>query len=194
MRFMVARKAKYPEYWAMYRCKLRYIKVKTSEGGGVLHVIFRKPAHYPRIIKNWLHKEWLKIWGSWNTSIDEVPIDDAYRMSSYVVGKYFVEQSVIRMSYGQQWVYSGFVKGFRKVVDVYASMRQSPKKDEEKHTPFKRAIEVWNKNIENGCLPKSNYQKRLRWKRLPEKTQGVLGNLKVKTIQCCIDSPKYVWE
>lgn len=185
---------KYPEYWAMHRCKLRYIKVKTSEGGGVLHVIFRKPFNYPPIPKNWLHKEWLKIWGSWNTSIDEVPINDAYRMSSYVVGRYFVDQPVIRMSYGHQWVYSGFVKGFRKVVEIYANMRQSPKKDKEKHTPFKRAIEVWNKNINNGCLPKSSYQKRLRWRRLSEKAHGVLGNLKVKTLQCCIDSPKYAWE
>jgi hypothetical protein len=185
---------KYPEYWAMYRCKLRYIKVKTSEGGGVLHVIFRKPSSYPPIPKSWLHSEWLKIWGSWNTSIDEVPIDDAYRMSSYVVGKYFIDQPVIRMSYGQQWVYSGFVKGFRKVVEIYANMRQSPKNDREKHTPFKRAIEVWNKNIDNGCLPKSSYQKRLRWRRLPEKTHGVIGNLETKTLQCCIDSPKYAWE
>ena len=185
---------KYPEYWAMYHCKLRYIKVKTSEGGGVLHVIFRKPFSYPPIPKNWLHKEWLKIWGSWNTSIDEVPINDAYRMSAYVVGKYFVDQPVIRMSYGQQWVYSGFVKGFRKVVDVYANMRQSPNIEPEKRSPFKRAIEVWNKNIENDCLPKSSYQKRFRWKRLPEKTQGLFCNRKIKSIQCCIDSPKWLFD
>jgi hypothetical protein len=183
---------KYPEYWAMYRSKLKYIKVKTSEGGGVIHIIFRKPHNFPPIPKNWLHKEWLKIWGSWNTSIVEVPINDAYRMSTYVVGKYFVDQPVIRMSYGQQWVYTGFVKGFRKVVEVYASMRQSPNIEPEEHSPFKRAIEVWNKNIENGCLPKSSYQKRFRWRRLPEKRQGVLGNLTVKTVDCCIDSPKYL--
>jgi hypothetical protein len=186
---------KYPEYWTMYRCKLRYIKVKTSEGGGVLHIIFRKPPHYPPIPKNWLHKKWLKIWGSWNTSIKEVNVTDAYCVSSYIVGKYFVDQPVVRLSYGHQWVYSGFVKGFRKVVDIYANMRQSPNIEPEKHSPFKRAIEVWNKNIENGCcLPKSSYQKRLRWKRFPEKTQGILGFLRIKTIQCCIDSPKYLRE
>ena len=90
----------------------------------------------PPIPKNWLHKEWLKIWGSWNTSINEVPINDAYRMSSYVVGKYFVDQPVIRMSYGQQWVYTGFVKGFRKVIEVYANMRQSPNTRPEKTFTF----------------------------------------------------------
>lgn len=115
-------------------------------------------------------------------------------MSSYVVVKYFVDQPVIRSSYGQQWVYNGFVKGFHKVIDVYANMHQSPKKDKEKHTPFKRAIEVWNQNIEKSCMPKSSYQRRLRWRKIPEKTQGVLGNSKVKTIQCCIDPPKYNWE
>lgn len=81
---------------------------------------------YPPIPKNWLDTQWLKIWGSWNTSIDKVPINDACHMSSYVVGRYFVGQPVIRMSYGQQWVYSGFVKGFRKVVEVYVNMHQSP--------------------------------------------------------------------
>ncbi len=61
---------KYPEYWDMFRSKLKYIKVKTSEGGGVLHIIFHKPRDYPPIPKEWLHKQWLKIWGSWNTSIE----------------------------------------------------------------------------------------------------------------------------
>ena len=55
-----------------------------------------------------------------------MPIDDAYHMSSYVLGRYFVDQTVIRMSHGQQWVCSGFVKGFRKVVTIYANKRQSP--------------------------------------------------------------------
>jgi hypothetical protein len=98
------------------------------------------------------------------------------------------------MSYGHQWVYPGFVKSFHKVVDVYANMRQSPNIEPEKHSPFKRAIEVWNKNIENDCLPKATYQKRFRWRKMPEKTQGIFGILKDKTIQCCIDSPKYLWE
>lgn len=177
-----------------FACKLKYIKVKTSEGGSVLHVIFRKARDLPPILKNWLHKTWNKIWGSWNTSINEVSIGDAYKTAAYVVGRYFVDQPVFRMSYGRQWVYPGFVKSFHNVIDVYANMRQSPNIEQEKHTPFKRAIEVWNKNIENGCLPKPSYQKRFRWRKLPEKRQGVFGNLTAKTIDCCIDSPKYLWE
>jgi hypothetical protein len=149
---------KYPEYWAMFRSKLRYVKVKTSEGGGVLHIIFRKPQDYPPIPKSWLHEQWFKIWGSWNTSIEEVPYSDIDRMSHYVVGKYFVNQPIVRLSYGHEWVFSGFVKSFCKVIDTYAYMKQSPDTPE-KHKPFKRAIEVWNKNIEKGCLPKNSRQR-----------------------------------
>lgn len=91
-------------------------------------------------------------------------------------------------------VAGSFVKGFRRVVEAYANMRQPPNVEEEKHSPLNGAIEVWNKNIVNGCLPKHGYQKRFRWRRQPEKHQSVLGNLRAKTIQCCIDSPKYLWE
>ncbi|MGA3288898.1 MAG: hypothetical protein ABSD42_01485 [Candidatus Bathyarchaeia archaeon] len=185
---------KYPEYWQMFRFKLKYFKLKTSEGGGVLHIVFRKGYNVPPIPKNWLHRQWFKIWGSWNTSISEVSINSSQGLSMYLVGQYFVKQPVLRMSYGQQWVYPGFVKGFRKVCEVYANMRQSPNIEPREHSPFKRAIEVWNKNIEKGCLPNPGHQKRFRWRRLPEKRQGVLGNLTVKTVDCCIDSPKYLHE
>jgi hypothetical protein len=71
-------------------------------------------------------------------------------------------------------------------------MRQSPKTEPKEHLPFKRALEVWNKNIENSCLPNSGYQKRFRWKRLPQKIQGICGLPVVRTVQCCIDSPKWL--
>jgi hypothetical protein len=118
MKFTIAKKSvKYPEYWAMFRSKLKYIKVKTAEGGGVLHIIFRKPRDYPPISKNWLHNQWFKIWGSWNTAIEEVPYCDVDKMSHYVVGKYFVEQPVIRLSYGYEWVCCGFVKSFKNIIE-----------------------------------------------------------------------------
>lgn len=205
---------KYPEYWDMFVSKLKYIKVKTAEGGGVLHAIFRKPRDYPPIPKNWLHKQWNKIWGSWNTSIHEIPISDAYRTSSYVVGQYFANQPIIRLSYGQQWVFSGFVKSFHKVIDTYAFMRQPPNTPEE-HKPFKRAIEVWNKNIQNGCLPRSSRQRSIfgnvgldnKWhsKRYKQPKLGNIGvvgydfdvwkeKIHLKWWDCRIDSPKYIYD
>jgi hypothetical protein len=203
---------KYPEYWAMFRSKLRYVKVKTSEGGGVLHIIFRKPQDYPPIPKNWLHTQWFKIWGSWNTSIHEVPYSDVDRMSHYVVGKYFVNQPIIRLSYGHEWVFSGFVKSFRKIIDTYAFMKQSPDTPE-KHKPFKRAIEVWNDNIKNGFLRKNSRQRSIigsigkdgKWhsKRYIKPKLGIGGvvgcdfdvwreRIHLKWWDARIDSPKYV--
>ena len=203
---------KYPEYWAMLRSKLRYVKVKTSEGGGVLHIIFRKPEDYPPIPKSWLHKQWLKIWGSWNTSIHEVPYSDVDRMSHYVVGKYFVNQPIIRLSYGHEWVFSGFVKSFRKIIDIYAFMKQSPDTPE-KHKPFKRAIEVWNNNILKGALRKNSRQRSIignrgkdgKWHSRRYKTPklgkvGILGcdfdvwreRIHLKWWDARIDSPRYV--
>jgi hypothetical protein len=168
----------------MFRSKLRYIKVKTSEGGGVLHIIFRKPQDYPPIPKDWLHKQWFKIWGSWNTSIEEVPYSDVDRMSHYVVGKYFVNQPIIRLSYGHEWVFSGLVKSFHKVIGVYAFMKQTPTK-QENHKPFKRPIEVWNQNIKSGCLRKNSRQRSIfgvlgkdcKWhsRRYTKPKQGTIG-------------------
>jgi hypothetical protein len=202
---------KYPEYWVLFRSKFKYIKVKTAEGGGVLHIIFRKPKEYPPIPKNWVHRQWLKIWGSWNTSISEVPYTDVDRMSHYVVGKYFVNQPIIRLSYGQQWVFPGFVRSFKKVIETYANMRQSPDTPE-KHKPFKRAIEVWNKNVTKGCLPKGSRQRsifgaigkdnKLHSQRYFKPKSGYLGvvgcdynvwrgRIHLKWWDCRIDSPKY---
>jgi hypothetical protein len=45
---------------------------------------------------------------------------------------------------------------------------QSITKNEKEHSPFKRAIEVWNKSIEKGCLPIASVKKSifgLCWKR-----------------------------
>lgn len=33
---------KYPNLYARFRFKLKYFKIKTSEGGGVMHIVFRK--------------------------------------------------------------------------------------------------------------------------------------------------------
>ena len=65
------------------------------------------------------------------------PIEMFDRMSHYVVGKYFVNEPIIRLSYGHEWVFSGFVSHFRKIIDIYAFMKQSPDTPE-KHKPFSK--------------------------------------------------------
>jgi hypothetical protein len=133
-------------------------------------------------------------------------------MSHYVVGKYFINQPIVRLSYGHEWVFSGFVKSFRKIIDVYAFMKQSPDTPE-KHKPFKRAIEVWNKNITNGCLPKNSRQRSIlgtigndgkwhsrRYKIIEHRIGGIVGcdfdvwreRIHLKWWDARIDSPKYI--
>jgi hypothetical protein len=90
-------------------------------------------------------------------------------------------------------------------------MRQSPDIPE-KHKPFKRAIEVWNKNLTNGSLHKNSRQRSIygrigmdgKWhsKRYIDpkpKKMGIVGcdfdvwrgKIHLKWWDCAIDSPKF---
>ena len=83
----------------------------------------------------------------------------------------------------------------------------------EKHKPFKRAIEVWNKNIKSGCLQKNSLQRSIygtigkdsKWhsKRYTIPKLGIGGvvgcdfdvwreRIHLKWWDALIDSPKYV--
>ncbi|MCW4017140.1 MAG: hypothetical protein NWF00_00415 [Candidatus Bathyarchaeota archaeon] len=168
-----------------FRFKLKYFKLKTDEGGGVLHIIFRKGYNVPRIPFAWLSEQWNKIWGSPRVNISQVAVENAQKMSFYMVGQYMQKQPIIRMSYGRQWVFEGMKKSFLHIVDVYG---------------WKRGIEVWNKQLEKGFLPLSGVgrQSRLRWRkyawgsccRFPQK--GIVGAEYTKTVQTLVDSPKYI--
>jgi len=87
-----------------------YVRVRTSEGNGVLHVLFRG-CYIPH---RWLQEQWEDIHVSWN-----VDIRDTRRYHcSYVVNQYLCGQSsFIRYSMTQSWVEHGFVsvwEAFRK--------------------------------------------------------------------------------
>ncbi|MCW4024234.1 MAG: hypothetical protein NWF01_04270 [Candidatus Bathyarchaeota archaeon] len=158
---------KYPFDFAMFKFKFRYFKVKTAEGGGVLHVIFRKAHNVPPIPFKWLQEQWDELWNSPRVNIKDVPITSARGLSMYMVGQYYAKQPVIRMSYGRQWVYQGFKKSFNHIAEIYGSMRQ-PKNDPyepPKITPWKRVLEVWDKKMKNNDLPTiaGTSQKRFRF-------------------------------
>ena len=146
------RKIAYPQLWEQVKFKLKYFKVKTSEGGGVLHVAFRKPRETPIIPYVWLVQQWKRIWDSTNVSVSEIPITDCKGLSLYLVGQYFSKQPVMRMSYGRCWVGQGVKQRYVHLCEVYG---------------FKRAVEVWSKNCRDGSIPtgKSGFQKRFRWKK-----------------------------
>ncbi|MCW4018465.1 MAG: hypothetical protein NWF00_07295 [Candidatus Bathyarchaeota archaeon] len=212
------RKVRYQQLWKRYKFKLKYFKLKTDEGGGVMHIIFRKGYRVPKIPFDWLSKQWLRIWGSPRVNISQIAVNSADRLGRYMVGQYMQKQPILRMSYGRQWVCEGMKKSFNHIVDVYG---------------FKRGIEVWNKQLEKGILPLGGLgrQTRFRHRRfpdrcyvtekryikgqykkvrliLPEKTQGVTGldpqvhwsernqnYYSYGWLQTRLDSPKYtqIW-
>lgn len=155
------KKALYPELFKKCHVKLKYYKVKTSEGGGVLHIIFRKDQDCPMIHKNWIHRTWFKLWGSWNTSIKSVNLYETEGLSRYVISNYMNQQPILRMSYGHQWVYRGFSKAFRRVIESHSNLRRSSHRaKKEGHSTFKQAVRAWNQTIKSRECPKTGYQKR----------------------------------
>lgn len=144
---------KYPQKYARFKFKFKYFKLKTSEGGGVMHIVFRKRYDVPKIPFKWLSYQWNRIWDSPRVNISEIKIRSADRLSMYLVGQYFAKQPVIRMSYGHQWVYPGFKKSFNHIIEVYG---------------FKRALEIWQKRMQNNDLPTHalTRQTRFQWRKL----------------------------
>jgi len=51
---------KYPRLYARFRFRFKYFKLKTAEGGGVMHIIFRKAYNVPRIRFEWLSSQWTR--------------------------------------------------------------------------------------------------------------------------------------
>jgi hypothetical protein len=147
------KKKAYPQLWQQLKFKFKYFKVKTDEGGGVLHIAFRKHRSVPIIPYKWLVNQWRRIWNSTNVSISETAVTDCKGLSFYMVGQYFAKQPVLRMSYGRQWIGQGVKQRFIHLCEVYG---------------FKRAVEVWSRNCRAGIIPtgKSGFQKRFRWKKI----------------------------
>jgi len=144
---------KYSNLYARFRFKFKYFKLNTNEGGGVMHIVFRKAFNVPKIPFEWLAHQWNKIWCSPRVNISEIKVKDSQKLSMYLVGQYFAKQPVIRMSYGHHWVFQGFKKSFSHLVESYG---------------FRRAIEIWQKKLQNNDLPTHalTRQTRFRWRKL----------------------------
>lgn len=139
----------YPQIYEKCKFKFTYFKVKTSEGAGVLHIVFRKDYNVPKLPQEWVSKEWAKIWhGSWNVNLQQIKYQDSVKTSFYIIRGYIQNQPVVRMSYGHQWVYQGFRKSFIHLIQVYG---------------YKRALEIWKNNMKKGFLPTKarTYQRKI---------------------------------
>jgi hypothetical protein len=116
-----------------YRFKMKYWKIRTNEGNGVLRIVFR--GKY--IPQEWLSAQWADIHKS-----PIVDIRSLYETSNglkglcfYLVGSYLSKQSFERMSWGYSWVFPAFVSSWKHLIEKYG---------------FRRGLELWNKLL---CLP-----------------------------------------
>lgn len=111
-----------------YRFKMKYWKIRTNEGNGVLHIVFRGKF----VPQKWLSQAWAEIHKS-----PIVDIRSLYETAKglkgiclYLIGNYLSKQSFERMSWGYSWVFPAFVAAWRRLIEKYG---------------FKRGLELWNK-------------------------------------------------
>jgi hypothetical protein len=107
---------------------MKYWKIRTNEGNGVLHIVFR--GKY--IPQKWLSEQWADIHRS-----PIVDIRSLYETRKgltgivfYLVGNYLAKQSFERMSWGYGWVFPAFVGSWKRIIEKYG---------------FKCALYLWNR-------------------------------------------------
>ena len=93
--------------------KFDYMKFRTNEGHGVLHVLYVGSF----IPQKWLSQNWNEIHEAYIVDIREVKDDK--RMVYYLISNYLVKQSFVRMSWSNGWVFKGFVGWWKKFVQHY---------------------------------------------------------------------------
>jgi len=122
--------------------KFEYWKCKTSEGGGVLHIVYR--GDY--IPQAYLSEMWYQITGdSYVVDIREIDLKDGKRVARYVVSQHLSGgqgTSYVRSSWSWGWVCKGFVKKWKEIISVYADMHG-----------IKYCIDVWDKWLMGSLVP-----------------------------------------
>jgi len=111
-----------------FHFKMKYWKIRTNEGNGVLHIVFR--GKY--IPQKWLSEQW--------ANIHKSPIVDIRSLCEtrkgltgivfYLVGNYLSKQSFERMSWGYSWVFPAFVGCWKHLIEKYG---------------FKQALYLWRR-------------------------------------------------
>lgn len=100
----------------------RYFCIRTSEGNGVLHIVF-----WGRFIpQKWLSSQWKDINGAHRADIRKV-WDEKRRVGGlvgYLITNYLTEQPIERMSYGWRWAWLGFCKSWKRVQETYGDLRR----------------------------------------------------------------------
>lgn len=106
--------------------KFDYLAIRTDEGHGVYHVLFR--GRY--IPQDWLSRQWQELHDSPIVDIRLVK-HGRKRMANYMVAQYVSGQGFERLSWSWNWVFRGFVGAWQAV------KRAAPK-----DSPWE-ALRVW---------------------------------------------------
>jgi hypothetical protein len=109
--------------WRTFGWKInRYFKLKTKEGNGVLHIVYRGKF----IPQSWLSRNWFEIHFSRIVDIRELHYRaGARRIANYLIVNYLQAQKTIRMSYGWKWVWLGFCKSWEHVKQTHGFLRRA---------------------------------------------------------------------
>ena len=111
-----------------FHFKMKYWKIRTNEGNGVLHIVFR--GKY--VPQQWLSEQWADIHKS--PIVDITSLRETRKgltgIVFYLVGNYLSTQSFERMSWGYSWVFPGFVGCWKRLIEKYG---------------FKQALFLWNR-------------------------------------------------
>jgi hypothetical protein len=124
-----------------------YFKVETSEGNGVLHILYR--GDY--LPYNFLVDNWSDIHNSFDIHIMNVDLSDCQSASCYVVGQYVSSQgsAYVRSSQSWNWVFRGFRSCWRDLLNnVKSRCFYNPIADKyylnrKEVNPVKLAIPLW---------------------------------------------------
>ena len=93
--------------------KIDYIKFRTNEGHGVLHIVYVGPF----IPQRWLSRNWEEIHGA--KIVDIRKVKGEKRIARYLISNYLVTQTFVRMSWSWGWVFRGFVGLWKKFIKKY---------------------------------------------------------------------------
>ena len=99
----------------------KYICFRTSEGNGVLHIVFWGGLY---IQQSWLSKAWKKIHNAQIVDIRFVKRNSVNGLVGYLLDRYLLNQPIERMSYGWGWAWLGFCKSWKVVKEHYNNMRK----------------------------------------------------------------------
>ena len=116
--------------WEHFKFRLNYLKVRTTEGGGVLHVLIRKKREVPLLDQAFLKRTWDEVHGAEQVWIEEIKADpekglhEAMKASFYVCGNYFNQQPVVRQSSSYSWIFRGAAAVWSRGKKVFAPKRK----------------------------------------------------------------------